>query len=167
MIVAAAPETLVKLTEPWAQLYSDYIILPTIVQFLHIAALVFAGGLAVTLDRATLRAVRGSPELRARQLDEIAAAHRIVLTGLALSLVSGALLFASDLETFFGSWIWWTKVSLIVLLLLNGYVMTRAEARVRADGSEASWAQLRLTAIASMALWFSIAFAGVALVNFA
>jgi hypothetical protein len=162
----SAPEALVRLFEPWSQLYSDSKLLPTLVVFSHIAALVFAGGLAVTLDRATLRAARGPAEFRWRQLDDLAAAHRLVLTGLALSFVTGVLLFTSDLETYFVSWIYWTKMALIVVLLANGSAMTRAESRIRSAPSAADdigWKRLRRTAAVSMALWFTIAFAGVAL----
>src|SRR5205823_8563660 len=116
----AAPAALVHLLEPWSKMYSDSKLLPTVIVFAHIAALVFAGGLAVTLDRATLRATRGAAESHWRQLDDLAAAHRLVHFGLALSLVTGVLLFTADLETFFVSWICWSKMGLIVLLLANG-----------------------------------------------
>jgi hypothetical protein len=164
----SAPAALVKLLEPWSALYSDSKVLPTIVVFSHIAALVFAGGLAVTLDRGTLRAARGSPEMRARQLVELSAAHRLVIGGLALSAVTGVLLFTADVETFFISRIFWTKATMIVLLLSNGYAMTRAEARLRSEDGDAavvdaSWRRLRTTARVSLMLWFAIAFAGVAL----
>ena len=161
-----APASLVHFVEPWSHLYSDSKLIPTVVVFAHIAALVFAGGLAVTLDRATLRAFRGSSELRWRQLEDLAAAHRLVLIGLALSLVTGVLLFTSDLETFYGSWIFWTKMSLIVLLLANGYAMTRFESRIRETPNAADavvWKRLHTTAAISITLWFIIAFAGVAL----
>lgn len=164
----APPETLVRLVEPWSQFYGDSAIAPTVVVFGHIAALVFAGGLAVTLDRATLRAARGPAEFRWRQLEELRAAHRFVLIGISLSVVTGVLLFTADLETYFGSWIYWTKMGLIALLLLNGYLMTRAEARIGLTpnaADEAGWKQLRTSAIVSLVLWFTIAFAGVALVK--
>jgi hypothetical protein len=162
------PDALVKLMEPWSALYSDSTIIPTLVVFGHIAALVFAGGMAVTLDRATLRAARGPAEFRWRQLEELRAAHRFVIIGLGLSVVTGVLLFAADLETYFGSWIYWTKMGLIVLLLLNGYMMTRVEGRISSTpnaADEPGWKQLRTNAIVSLVLWFVIAFAGVALVK--
>ena len=162
------PEALVKLVEPWSTLYGDSTIIPTLVVFGHIAALVFAGGLAVTLDRATLRAARGPAEFRWRQLEELRAAHRYVIVGIGLSVATGVLLFAADLETYFGSWIYWTKMGLIVLLLLNGYLMTRAEGRISDTpnaADDAGWKQLRIAAIVSLVLWFTIAFAGVALVK--
>ena len=164
----AAPDTLVRLVEPWSQLYGDSTLLQVLVVFGHIAALVFAGGLAVTLDRATLRAARGSSEMRWRQLAELRAAHRLVLVGLALSLVTGLLLLAADLETYFGSWIFWLKVVLILSLLVNGYAMTRLESRIGSTpnaADDAGWRSLRLTAALSIFLWFAIALAGVTLVN--
>lgn len=164
---ADAPAFLTRLTDPWSQLYSDSKVLETFVTFLHVAPLLLAGGLAVTLDRATLRAWRGSSDVRGRHLDDLGAAHRVVLAGLALSLLSGVLLFAADVDTFWSSWIWWTKAGLIVILLANGWLMTRAEAAVRADpaASDPSWDRLRTSALVSIALWFAITLAGVALVN--
>lgn len=164
----APPEALVKLVEPWSALYSNSTVIPTLVVFGHIAALVFAGGLAITLDRATLRAAVGPAEFRWRQLEELRAAHRLVVAGIGLSVVTGVLLFAADLETYFGSWIYWTKMALIALLLLNGYLMTRVEGRISSTpnaADDAGWKQLRTNAVVSLVLWFSIAFAGVALVK--
>lgn len=167
MIILDAPVVLSRLAEPWSKLYSDSKVLPTVVTFAHVAALVFAGGFAVTLDRATLRAARGSADVRARQIDDLGTAHRFVLWGLGLSLLSGVLLFTSDLDTFWTSWIWWTKATMIVLLLVNGWLMTRAEAQIRANptGADRSWRRLRTTAFVSITLWFAITLAGVALVN--
>jgi uncharacterized membrane protein len=163
----AAPATLVRLLEPWSHVYSDSKVLPTIIVFGHVAALVFAGGLAVTMDRATLRAARGAADLRARQLDDLGAAHRFVIFGLSLSAVTGVLLFTADVETYFTSRIFWTKATMIVLLLANGYAMTRAEHRIRhsANTADGAWQRLRWTARVSLVLWFAIALAGVALGN--
>lgn len=161
-----APESLVRLFEPWAATYGDSNVLPTLVVFGHVAALVFAGGLAVTLDRATLRAARGSPDDRARQVGELAAAHRLVIGGLALSAVTGVLLFTADVETYFGAPLFWTKMALVAALLFNGFTMTRLEGRTRAaESSDGAWKSLRRAAIASLFLWFATAFVGVALVN--
>lgn len=162
------PAALVQFVEPWSQLYSDSKVLPTFIVFAHIAALVFAGGLAVTMDRATLRASHGPAEFRWRQLDELARAHRLVVTGLVLSVVTGILLFTADLETYFVSWIYWTKMSLIALMLVNGFLMSKTESRIRLTpgaADDAGWNRLRANAALSIALWFAIAFAGVALVK--
>ena len=91
-----------------------------------------------------------------------------MLTGLGLSVVTGVLLFVVDIETYFVSPIYWTKMSLIALLLINGYVMTKTESRIRLTPSaadDAGWSRLRKTAAFSIFLWFAIAFVGVALVK--
>ncbi|HMC57406.1 MAG TPA: hypothetical protein VKH19_19650 [Gemmatimonadaceae bacterium] len=167
----SAPASLVRLLEPWSHAYGDSKVLPIVVVFAHIAALVFAGGYAVTLDRFTLRAFRSS-ELRAAQLDELARSHRLVVIGLTLSVVSGALLFTADIETYWTSVVWWTKAALIVVLLLNGFGITKLESRLRESQSGVSpatadiaWRGLRRTAIVSIVLWFAIALCGVTLVN--
>jgi hypothetical protein len=79
-------------------------------------------------------------------------------------------MLAADLETYLVSRIFWTKMALIVVLLVNGYRMTRLEARIASTpnaADAAGWTGLRVTAAVSMLLWFAIAFAGVALVNMA
>ena len=57
------------------------------------------------------------------------------------------------------------KMALVVVLLVNGLMMTRAEAALAKDASDASphWGALRRTAVTSLALWFTIALLGVAL----
>jgi hypothetical protein len=163
------PAALVRFLEPWSQRYGDHPLLSTVIVFGHVAALVFAGGMAVTLDRATLRASRGSSELRWRQLKELATAHRLVLVGLTLSVVTGILMLAADVEAYFGSWVFWGKLAMIAALLVNGWVMMRTETRIGSTpnaADAAGWATLRVTAAISIVLWFAIAFAGVALVNF-
>ena len=167
-----APSTgsvLTRLFEPWAHLYANSKALATVVIFGHIASLLMAGGLAVATDRATLRALKLAAEERGRHLVELAGVHRLVVTGLSLSVITGLLLFASDVETFVGSWIFWLKMTLIVVLLSNGYAMTRAERSLQEDATASSpaWGRLRRTALASVALWYAIALAGVALANVA
>ena len=58
-------------------------------------------------------------------------------------------------------------LALVIVLLLNGYGITRAERALEQDSSDRSphWPALRRTAIASLCLWFTITLAGIALVN--
>ena len=165
--VAGVGGTLARLFEPWSHLYASSKLVATVVTFGHVAPLLLAGGLAVATDRATLRALRLAAAERGRHLEELAGVHRMVVGGIALSLVTGALLFASDVESYYGSWVFWLKMALIVVLLINGYTMTGAERVLRADAEETSpaWARLRRAAILSMVLWYTITLAGVALVN--
>jgi hypothetical protein len=162
-----APSVLVDLVKPWADAYSNSKALATAVTFVHVAGLLFGGGLAVAADRGTLRAMRRDAGVRGSHLEELSAVHRVVLTGLALSLVSGLLLLAADLDTYFGSWIFWVKMGMVALLLANGFLMTRAERvlREKPDPESTAWARLHRASIVSLALWFAITLAGVALVN--
>ena len=167
LIAPHAAGMIARWVEPWARAYADSKVIATIVTYGHVASLLLAGGLAVTTDRATLRALRLAAAERGQHLDELARVHRLVVTGLAVSLTTGALLFASDVETFIGSWIFWGKMVLVLALLFNGYLMTRAERALRDDRTDSSpsWLHLRRTALLSMGLWYVITFAGVALVN--
>lgn len=163
--VAAA---LAKFADPWAKIFSHSKAVSAGVLFLHLAPLVFAAGAAFTADRATLRAAKAGVADRARQLQEIAASHRIVLAGLALSFVSGILQFLSDVETFLGSVFFWIKLGLVGLLLLNGFFMTRTEKQLATSGdSVALWARMRTIALLSAVLWLATTLAGVVLKEFA
>jgi len=160
-----APAALVRLVEPWASLYADSTPVATIVVFGHIAALMVAGGLAITIDRGTLRALRNADQ-RSAHLPTLAASHRVVIPGLVASAVTGVLMFAADLEAYFVSPIYWTKMTLVALLLANGYAMTRIESSMRSGTeTDAAWKRLALSARASLFFWFATAFVGVALVN--
>jgi hypothetical protein len=165
----APPETIVALAAPWAKFYSHSKLAATIVEFLHIAPLIVAGGLAIALDRSTLRLDHDDPGARERHLAELGTVHRAVLAGLAVTFLSGLALLASDLETFWGSWIFWLKMALVVALLANGGMMTRIERALRAGEGDADdgWRRLRNVAIVSVTLWLTITLAGVALTNLA
>ena len=154
----------VRLAEPWASLYNDSPPLQTAVLFLHLAGLVVGGGFALATDRATLRAARAAPQERVRHLSELHAVHRPVLVALALTLVSGVLMFTADLEAFAGSVVFWVKMGLVLLLLANGYALTRAETTLRRDPA-GGWDRLRTVSIASSVLWLSLVLAGTWLSN--
>lgn len=163
----AVPASLIHLAQPWASAYSDSAVLRVAVLFAHVGALLLGGGLAVAADRGTLRALRRGAERRDGHLTELAAVHRWVASALALSLASGVLLFLSDVETFAGSVLFWIKLALVALLLVNGFLMTRAEGTLDASAGadDATWRQLRRYALLSLTLWFATTLAGVAVAN--
>ena len=163
------PDALIQLFQPWNEFYSHSKATETIVLFLHVGGLLLAGGLAIASDRGTLRAHAAGMDGRMQQVKDLRGVHRWVLTGLVCVVISGMALLTSDIEAYYGSWIFWVKMGLVAALLLNGLVMTRAEQALTVDASESSphWRSLRQRAVTSMALWFSITLAGVALVNFA
>jgi hypothetical protein len=173
MILAPILQAVATAAKPWAALYSDSKAVSSAVTFFHLGGLLFAGGLAVASDRATFRALKGSDDDRRRLLADLANAHRWVLTGLAVIFTSGLLLALSDVKTFGPSPLYWTKMSLVALLLINGSVLQRTEQKLRAESlhSHATapgkklWARLRLAAATSMTLWTAIVLAGVVLVE--
>lgn len=159
---------LARAVEPWNSLYSDSKLVASAVLFFHLVPLLLAGGAALAADRATIRAARASTDDRARQLVELSRTHTIVLGGLALSLLSGVLLFLSDVDTFLGSPVFWAKLGMVVLLLLNGFVMTRTERALSRGGNEGVlWGRLRTIAVLSLVLWFATTLVGVLLTNYA
>jgi hypothetical protein len=157
-----------KIVAPWAKTYAHSKAVSAGVTYLHLVPLIFAAGAAFTADRATLRATKAGVAERARQLQELAAIHRLVLSGLALSFVSGILLFLSDVQTFLGSVYIWIKLGLVALLLVNGFLMVRTEdALARSGDDQLLWGRMRTIAILSAFLWLATALAGVVLANFA
>ncbi|MEP6730582.1 MAG: hypothetical protein ABJE10_08085 [bacterium] len=157
-----------KLAEPWAKFYGDYKAVSAGVLFLHLVPLIIAAGAAFAADRATLRVARADTGQRAEQLAGLASIHRIVILGLTLSFVSGVLMFLSDVETFVGSIFLYIKLGLVALLLINGWMMTRAEKALAVDvNDEKSWDRMRTIAYMSAVLWLATTLAGVVLKEFA
>jgi hypothetical protein len=173
MSAAAILQTVATAVKPWAALFSDSRVVSSTVTFFHLGGLLFAGGTAVASDRATFRALRGTPEDRGRLLVELGNSHAWVLAGLSVIFVSGLLLALSDVKTFGNSPIYWTKMSLVALLLANGTLLQRTEQKLRAGGlqtpsrapKEQLWSRLRFAAATSMMLWTAIVLAGVILVE--
>lgn len=166
-MIYETPAALASFVAPWAKYYSDSRAAETIVTFLHIAPLVVGGGLAIALDRASLRVPHDQPGERERHLAELDSVHSVVIGALVLSFVSGLLMLAADLDTFLPSWVFWVKMALIVALLANGAVMRGLERRLSRPGGqpEDQWHRLRGTAMTSLALWLAITLAGVMLTN--
>jgi hypothetical protein len=159
---------LATFAEPWAKMYGDYKAVSAGVLFLHLVPLIIAAGAAFMADRDTLRYSRGASADRERQLRELASIHRVVLFGLSVSFVSGVAMFLSDVETFVGSIFLWIKLSFVALLLVNGFMMMRAEKALAADvQSDALWNRMRTIALMSGALWLLTTLAGVILKEYA
>src|ERR1700752_4647985 len=141
------------LLESWSSLYSNHAALRTGIEFLHIGGLVAGGGCAITADLATITAARDRSATRTTQLILLKRTHGIVVLGLVALGISGVLLFAADVETFLYSRIFWLKMGLIVLLLLNGTLLLLGERQVK-RGELGAWARLHYTATTSLVLWF-------------
>ena len=157
-------EALSDLMTTWASVYANHAALRTSVAFIHVGALIVGGGLAVAADRALLKACTLDDTARRAQLSHLIGTHRTVLISLALIGMSGVLLFAADFDTYRYSRLFWAKMGLVALLLVNGAVLWRAETRAQ-GGDQAAWSLLRVTAITSIALWLFTTLGGVALPN--
>lgn len=172
MIAAALLLTrIAEAAEPWRSLYSDSKVLETTVVSAHLGGMLVGGGLALSADRMTLRRWRADATERARHLRELGSTHRTVLISLAVVFATGVLLFLSDVEEFAGSAVFWVKISLVGLLLVNGFLMTRAEGALRArlahdePAPDRLWRRLRTISATSAVLWLATLLAGVALTN--
>jgi hypothetical protein len=152
------------LLDSWTSLYANHAALRTAIEFTHIGGLVAGGGCAITADLATITAARESSATPSTLLQLLKRTHRLVVLGLVALAISGLLLFAADVETFLYSRIFWLKMGLMGMLLINGALMLRGERQVT-RGEPRAWARLHYTAVASLVLWFLTTLAGAALPN--
>ncbi|HET7459752.1 MAG TPA: hypothetical protein VFJ82_00835 [Longimicrobium sp.] len=156
---------LAHLAQPWADLYADSSGVKSIVVFLHLAALVVAGGFALAADRAAFRLGRLSEDARLELVDELGDTHRPVLVGLAVVVLSGVAMLLADLETLLPSVVFWVKMGGFALLLANGLTLQRAERRCRAGEGEKGWRALRAAAVRSAVLWMAVLWLGALLAS--
>jgi len=155
--------------QPWADLYNHSTVLQSFVMFAHLGGVLLSGGGAVTTDRATLAAARREPGERAHALQGLRASHRAILLGLGVVVASGILLLAADVETLLGTPVFWVKMGLLVALLANGALITRAERPIPAppspEGERRQWKRLAGLSYASLALWFALVLSSTFLVT--
>jgi hypothetical protein len=147
---------------PWADFYNASPLAQTAVTFGHFGGMMTAGGLALATDRATLRSMHGEAWEHRRHLRELGAIHPLIIGALALTSLSGVLMFAADVEALAVSPMFWVKMALVIALLVNGWIMMQAERQLErvhpSDGH--GWRRLRRASLVSLALWFAIVLAG-------
>jgi hypothetical protein len=170
-------DSFARLSAPWSDVYSDSVTLGIVVTAAHLGAMLIGGGLAVAADRTTLRSIRGDADDRNRILRDLHGTHRPVVIALVISWISGLLLAAADVETFATSTVFWVKLGLVFVLMLNGAFLYRTESVLRqrlvlgAPGAPESAqeitgrliAQLRIASVISLGLWIATLVAGVVL----
>ncbi len=155
-----APFAASGLVERWAHLYADSKALSAGIMFVHLAGVLVAGGLAIAADRVSLQLPAEAGEHLAREIERLKSVHSWVMAGLALTVATGVLQLFSDLHTYLTAWLFWTKMGLIALLLLNGWVRLQAEQAIEAGTVVPHLARFRRTSVASLALWFAVLLAG-------
>jgi hypothetical protein len=144
----------------WAHAYADSKALSASVNYLHLAGILVAGGFAIVTDRASLLLAPSDDTNVLRELERGRGVHVWVLGGLAVTVATGVLQVFSDLHTYLTSLLFWGKMGLIALLLLNGWIRLRAE-RALGAGEPRAWQRFHLTSVASLVLWFAVLLAGV------
>ncbi len=160
-------ESVVSALEPWATMYGDSTALSVGLTFAHLGSMMVGGGLAIAADRTVLRsAPPTTPAASVTLANAMGDVHRPVVIALVISLISGGLQLAADLESLAVNKVMWVKIALLILLAGNGYLMLRDEAAVRRDaGVGKGFAALRIRAITSVVLWLAITLAGVGLMQ--
>lgn len=150
--------------ENWNSFYSNHAVIRSFIGFLHIGGLVLGGGCAIAADRAILLASKRNTAEKSSQVEALRGTHRIVLISLGIVTASGLLLFAADSDNFLHSVLFWIKMGLIAALMVNGFLLVRAERRAETDILGA-WRSLTITSTISVALWMLTTLAGAALPN--
>ncbi len=153
-----------ELADTWSSLYSNSAVLRSTISFAHVGGLISGGGCALAADFGALRAFGRGPEHLTHELERFHAAHRVVISSLALVIVSGLLLMFADLDAYLASTAFWVKMALVVALMMNGAAMVSTSARAEA-GDSAAIARLRFVSLASVALWLSTTLLGAVLPN--
>jgi hypothetical protein len=144
----------------WSDFYGNHQAVSVTIRYLHLAGLVVGGGTALAVDRQVLRRARSGSSTRSEVVSAVHGAHRVVVPSLAVVLATGLAMTLSDTETFFVSRLYWSKMALVGLLVLNGLGLLAAERAVASDRPK-GWSWLGLTSAASLLLWLATLFAGV------
>ncbi|MGE3841081.1 MAG: hypothetical protein AB7I50_05795 [Vicinamibacterales bacterium] len=154
------PVWLITLTDSWSSYYGNHQLLSVSVQFLHLAGLMVAGGMALTTDWRVWRATWGTAVQRRQALSAIQASHRTVAPALMVVIATGVLLTAADLSTFLESQLFWMKIGLVALLMVNGLSLRGAEAAAARSAVGGGWSWLLIASGASLVLWLLALFVG-------
>jgi hypothetical protein len=158
---------------PWNHLFSHSKVIAGSVTGAHILALMFGGGFAIGADRLTLRVDPSDTGAVATQLRDVRDIHAPVIVALAVLALTGVALALADVETFVPSLYFWIKLTLVAVLLGNGWVLRATERRLAASAARdepvtaAAWSRMRVLAWSSVLLWTATAVAGIVLSNIA
>jgi hypothetical protein len=123
--------------EPWRSAVNHSVTLSTGVLFVHLGALVCAGGFSLVADYEALRVAGAGAPMAAL------GCRRVATRALAVLLASGAALFLSDVAAFADMATFWLKMGFVALLLANA----------RAAVSPGGQLRRKLHARLSVGLW--------------
>ena len=151
------PSAVSAAVQSWAAFYGAHQVVSLTVRWVHLSGLVVGGGTALAAD---FRILGAAPARQAEAVAALAQTHRAVVGGLVAMALSGGLMVASDLDTFLSSRLYWTKMGLVGLLVLNGAALLRSERAASRAPDGGGWGWLRATSAVSLTLWLVILFAG-------
>jgi len=148
----------------WTEVYRGSDLVQLLAAAGHILSILFAARFALAGDRAALRAERRPPALRAALLTEIGRAHRLVLIGLSLALLTGLAQLLAQLSYLPRSPWAWLKLLGLVALLANGRIVQLTAERLRRNPDQPrAWPVLRAAAKRSLLLWGMLVILGLLL----
>lgn len=167
-------EQITAFVQPFADFYSGSKAMSATTTAIHIGGLLGGGGLAIATDRAVLRTLQTDGAAQRSVLVDLSGTHKLVVMALAAIVLSGMAFLLADVKTFAVSKVYWIKMTMVALLLLNGLRLWKIESRLKAAavlGNEmqplpdTDWGALRQSATVSLLFWFTIMVLGVVLAN--
>ena len=156
----ALPAALSHVVEWWSGVYGDHRAVSVLIRYLHLAGIVVGGGAALTADRRALGAWR-SGRRRDEAIADARRTHRVVVPSLAVVAMTGALMAAADLATFTASRVYWLKMILVALLVVNGGLLVRFESSAGQSENTGAWRGLGTVSAMSLVLWLAVLLVGV------
>ena len=145
--------TLSQALASWNSYYGNHQALSVAIRYVHLAALLVGGGTALAIDREIFVLRRSAPQARDATITRLNRAHALVIASIVFLVASGFLMAGADVETYLVSPTFWTKMALVVMLLINGAVLARA-------GRKSAMVSRRLTvaSVVSAILWLVIVY---------
>ena len=145
--------TLSQALASWNSYYGNHQALSVTIRYVHLAALVIGGGTALAIDREIFGLRKSAPHVHDATIARLNRAHTLVIASIVFIVASGFLMAGADVETYLVSPTFWTKMALVVMLLINGAVLARA-----GRGSAGVSRRLTVASAVSAILWLVIVY---------
>ncbi len=144
----------------WSGYYGNHPFVSVFVRFAHLSAIALGGGSALLTDLWVLKAKNAQLTEKESVFQSLRRIHGYVIPWIAVLVVTGILMTLADFDTFWNSRIYWIKMALVAMLIMNGVTLLLAEHRTRRIGLAAGWRRLVRVSMISFILWITTLFAG-------